>query len=66
VHQELVVCMREVERERMGTCVHNDRERTGYKNEWERRTRDIFTEEWRSLFHNVVKTNGGECTEVCE
>jgi hypothetical protein len=51
--------MREIERGRMGTCVHNHRERTGYKNEWERRTRDIFMEEWRSLFHIVVKTNGG-------
>jgi hypothetical protein len=25
----------------------------------------FFAEEWRSLFHIVVKTNGGECIEVC-
>jgi hypothetical protein len=52
--------MREIERGRMGTCVHNDRERTRYKMSGREEH-----EEWRSLFHVVVKTNGGECTEVC-
>jgi hypothetical protein len=65
MHLELVMRTREREngKERV---LQNDRERTGYKNEWERRTRDIFAEEWKSFFHVIVKTNGGKCfVSVC-